>query len=105
MAKKGRKKLVAEAAEAAPQEEPLAEDAAEARRLQQIELKWKKLKGLAYHCGLCCGVIRSFKSHCSRRPACKASKASRPLTEGELTTLRAEFDIQQSDPQRTYHLL
>ncbi len=38
--KKGRKKLVAEAAEAAPQEEPLAEDAAEAQRLElKIMLK------------------------------------------------------------------
>ena len=90
-----------------PEVEQVAEiaDDEEAQKAAAIERKWETLKKSAYWCGLCCDILRSFQSHISRRPNCKANLNSRPLTEDELKTLRAEFDVEQEDPKRTLYLL
>jgi hypothetical protein len=91
--------------EEAPEEEPaepVEEPAGQVEAL--LEAKWLKLKKLAHYCGLCCTVIRSFSSHCSRRLLCKAHSGSRPLTEDELEALRAEFDLEQTDSKRAKEL-
>ena len=63
-----------------PEVEQVAEiaDDEEAQKAAAIERKWETLKKSAYWCGLCCDILRSFKSHRSRRPNCKQTRIAGP---------------------------
>jgi hypothetical protein len=93
------------AAEAAPAAETAAEPAGETAAVEPLyaaalEAKVKELHKTAGFCGLCAGVLRSFASHASRRPACKSHPGSRKLTPEEWEQLKSEVEEEFANPLR-----
>jgi hypothetical protein len=66
--------------------------------------KWTEIQKNAGYCGLCCGVLRHFKSHCSRRPACKQHAGNRPLNENEMASMKQEVELEHANPQAAKEL-
>ena len=63
-----------------------------------LQKKLKEVKKTAGFCGLCCGILRGFTSHASRRSACKKHVNSRKLTEQECGTVKAEVEDEFANP-------
>ena len=66
--------------------------------------KWTEIQKNAGYCGLCCGVLRHFKSHCSRRPLCKQHAGNRPLSESEMASMKQEVELEHANPQAAKEL-
>ena len=84
--------------------EPAGEAAVPPARVAALEAKLKELQKTAGFCGLCAGVLRSFSSHASRRPACKQHPASRKLTPQEWEQLQSEVEEEFTNPLRAKEL-
>ena len=74
-------------------------DALSEDQKKDAEQKLQTIKKRAGYCGLCTGVMRDLRGHCSRRPNCKAHLDTRALTAEELQQLEKEFWDEQTNPE------